>query len=158
MPLPLITVFADMPNPRMEETANKLHKLVDILVIARSSAGPTLDTGRAKEGLFRRFLELPKRRPATTPSSVFFIKLARLRGSVRAMMKAASESTGLVPGVACPKFAKDTFTGCLHVVSSERSSRPTAVLGARCVPEGGHEITTIPRGLRPWISPRGGDD
>jgi hypothetical protein len=33
MPLPLTTVFADLPDPRME-TANKLHKLVDILVIA----------------------------------------------------------------------------------------------------------------------------
>ena len=33
MPLPLATVFADLPDPRME-TANKLHKLVDILVIA----------------------------------------------------------------------------------------------------------------------------
>ena len=33
MPLPLTTVFADVPDPRME-TANKLHKLVDILVIA----------------------------------------------------------------------------------------------------------------------------
>ena len=33
MPLPLTTVFADLPDPRME-TANTLHKLVDILVIA----------------------------------------------------------------------------------------------------------------------------
>ena len=33
MPLALTTVFADRPDPRIE-TANKLHKLVDILVIA----------------------------------------------------------------------------------------------------------------------------
>ncbi len=33
MPLALTTVFADVPDPRIE-TANKLHKLTDILVIA----------------------------------------------------------------------------------------------------------------------------
>ena len=33
MPLALTTVFADLPDPRIE-TANKLHPLTDILVIA----------------------------------------------------------------------------------------------------------------------------
>ena len=33
MPLPLTTVLADLPDPRME-TANKLHGLTDILAIA----------------------------------------------------------------------------------------------------------------------------
>lgn len=42
MPLALTTVFADLPDPRIE-TANKLHPLTDILVIATCAviAGPT---------------------------------------------------------------------------------------------------------------------
>jgi hypothetical protein len=32
-PLPLTDVFAELPDPR-RETANKLHRLTDILVIA----------------------------------------------------------------------------------------------------------------------------
>ena len=33
MLLPITTVFADLPDPR-RETANKLHSLTDLLVIA----------------------------------------------------------------------------------------------------------------------------
>lgn len=33
MPLPLIAVFAEVPDPR-RETGNKLHRLGDILVLA----------------------------------------------------------------------------------------------------------------------------
>ncbi len=32
-PLPLTTIFAELPDPR-RETANKLHRLTDILAIA----------------------------------------------------------------------------------------------------------------------------
>lgn len=63
MPLPRTTVFADRPDPRME-TANKLHPLVDILIIATcaviggADGGEEIaEYGRAKEEFFRRFLE-----------------------------------------------------------------------------------------------------
>ena len=70
MPLPLTTVFADLPDPRME-TANKLHKLVDILVIATCAViggadgwEEVAEYGRAKEDFFQRFLELPNGIPS----------------------------------------------------------------------------------------------
>jgi len=74
MPIPLTTVFADLPDPRME-TANKLHQLVDILVVAtcQLSAGRRLEEiaeyGRAKEDFFDDFSTYPMAFLATTPSN-----------------------------------------------------------------------------------------
>lgn len=48
-----------------------------------------------------------------------------------------------VDGKSARSSPKDTFTGCLHLVSAWAVEN-RLVLGARCVPEGGHEITTIP--------------
>jgi predicted transposase YbfD/YdcC len=155
MPLPLTTVFADLPDPRME-TANKLHKLVDILVLATCAVIGGADGweeiaeyGRAKEDFFRRFLELPNGIPSHDTFERVFIKLAPDAFADRfgRWMRAACESTGLVhvavDGKSARSSARDTFTGCLHVVNAWAAEN-RLILGARCVPEGGHEITTIP--------------
>ena len=70
MPLSLTTVFADLPDPRIE-TANKLHGLTDILVIATCAViggadgwEEVAEYGRSKEPFFRRFLGLPNGIPA----------------------------------------------------------------------------------------------
>jgi predicted transposase YbfD/YdcC len=155
MLLPLTTVFADVPDPRME-TANKLHRLVDILVIATCAVIGGADGweeiaeyGRAKEDFFRRFLERPNGIPSHDTFARVFIKLAPDAFADRfgQWMRAACESTGLVhvaiDGKSARSSAKDTFTGCLHVVNAWAVEN-RLILGTRCVPEGGHEITTIP--------------
>ena len=50
-----------------------------------------------------------------------------------------SPSTGRAPDGS----AKDTFTGCLHLVNAWAVEN-RLILGQRSVPDGGHEITTIP--------------
>ena len=64
MPLPITTVFADLPDPR-RDTPNKLHPLTDILTIATcaviggaESWEAIAEYGRTKESFFRRFLAL----------------------------------------------------------------------------------------------------
>ncbi len=65
MPLPLATVFADVPDPP-RDTENKLHLLTDILTIATCAIIAGADGweqiaayGEAKKAFFGRFLELP---------------------------------------------------------------------------------------------------
>jgi predicted transposase YbfD/YdcC len=57
------------------------------------------------------------------------------------------ESTGLVHVAIDGKSArcspKDTFTGCLHLVEAWAVEN-RLILGQRSVPDGGHEITTVP--------------
>ncbi|HEY1189464.1 MAG TPA: ISAs1 family transposase [Gemmata sp.] len=155
MPLPLATVFADVPGPR-RETANKLHKLVGILVLATCAVSGGADGweemaeyGRAKEAFFRRFLELPNGLPSHDTFERVFIKLDPDAFADRfgRWMKAACESTGLahvaVDGTSARSSAQGTFTGCLHLVNAWAVEN-RLILGARSVPEGGHEITTIP--------------
>ena len=155
MPLSLTTVFADLPDPRIE-TANKLHKLTDILVIATCAVIAGADGwediaeyGRTKEKFFRRFLELPNGVPSHDTFERVFAKLAPDAFADRfgRWMAQLCESTGLthvaVDGKSARGSAKDTFTGCLHLVSAWAVAN-RLVLGQRSVPEGGHEITTVP--------------
>ncbi|MBA4067730.1 MAG: ISAs1 family transposase, partial [Isosphaera sp.] len=81
MPLPLLAVFADLPDPRME-TANKRHALADILVVATCAviAGAdgweeVAEYGRSKEAFFRRFLGLPHGVPSHDTFERVFAKL-----------------------------------------------------------------------------------
>ena len=155
MPLPLTTVFADLPDPRIE-TANKLHKLTDILVIATCAviAGAdgweqVAEYGRSKEAFFRRFLELPHGIPSHDTFERVFVKLDPDAFADRfgRWMIAACESAGLVhvaiDGKSARRSPKDTFTGCLHLVEAWAVEN-RLILGQRSVPDGGHEITTIP--------------
>lgn len=155
MPLALTTVFADLPDPRIE-TANKLHKLTDILVIATCAVIAGADTweeiaeyGHTKEKFFRRFLELPNGVPSHDTFERVFAKLDPDAFADRfgQWMAELCEATGLVhvaiDGKSVRSSAKDTFSGCLHLVSAWAVEN-RLILGQRSVPEGGHEITTVP--------------
>jgi predicted transposase YbfD/YdcC len=155
MPLALATVFADVPDPR-RDTANKVHKLADILVIATCAVIAGADGweqiaeyGRRKEGFFRRFLELPAGIPSHDTFNRVFAKLDPdvFADRFGRWMAEACEATGLVhvaiDGKSARRATKGTFTGCLHLVSAW-AVESELVLGVRAVPEGGHEITTVP--------------
>ncbi len=155
MPLPLTAVFADLPDPRIE-TANKLHKLTDILVIATCAVIAGADGweeiaeyGRSKEGFFRRFLELPNGVPSHDTFERVFAKLDPDAFADRfgRWMAELCDSTGLVhvaiDGKSARGSAKGTFSGCLHLVSAWAVEN-RLILGQRSVPAGGHEITTVP--------------
>ena len=155
MPLSLTTVFADLPDPRIE-TANKLHPLTDILVVATCAVIAGADGwediaeyGRSKEDFFRRFLELPNGIPSHDTFERVFAKLDPDAFADRfgRWMGELCESTGLahvaVDGKSARRSPRDTFTGCLHLVSAW-AVESRLILGQRSVPEGGHEITTVP--------------
>ena len=81
MDLPLLGVFADVPDPR-RETQNKLHRLTDILVIATcaviggaESWEAIAEYGRTKQALFRRFLPLDNGIPSPDTFERVFAKL-----------------------------------------------------------------------------------
>jgi predicted transposase YbfD/YdcC len=155
MPLPLTAVFADLPDPRIE-TANKRHTLTDILVIATCAVIAGADGweeiaeyGRSKEDFFRRFLALPNGIPSHDTFERVFAKLDPDAFADRfgRWMAAACGSAGLVhiaiDGKSARGSAKSTFTGCLHLVSAW-AVEGRLILGQRSVPDGGHEITTVP--------------
>lgn len=155
MPLALTTVFADLPDPR-RETKNKLHRLTDILVIATCAviAGAdgweqVAEYGRRKEAFFRRFLALPNGIPSHDTFDRVFAKLdpAAFADRFGRWAAAACEAAGLVhvaiDGKSARRSKKDTFTGCLHLVEAW-AVEDRLLLGVRSVPDGGHEITTIP--------------
>ena len=155
MPLALTTVLADLTDPRIE-TANKLHKLIDILVIATCAVIAGADGweeiaeyGRRKADFFRRFLELPHGVPSHDTFERVFAKLDPDAFADRfgRWMAGLCESAGLVhvaiDGKSARASARDTFTGCLHLVSAWAVEN-RLILGQRSVPEGGHEITTVP--------------
>jgi predicted transposase YbfD/YdcC len=155
MAIPLLAVFAEVPDPR-RETQNKLHRLGDILVIATcavlggaESWESIAEYGRTKDAFFRRFLPLPHGIPSADTFERVFAKLnptafARAFGR---WMTAACQGSGLVPiavdGKSVRGSQKATATGCLHLVSAwATASRLT--LGQVSVPEGSNEIAVIP--------------
>ena len=78
--LPLTAVFDDLPDPR-RETANKLHRLTDILAIATcaviggaESWEAIAEYGRTKEAFFRRFLRLDNGIPSPDTFERVFAK------------------------------------------------------------------------------------
>jgi hypothetical protein len=80
--MPLTDVFADLPDPR-RETANKLHRLTDILVIATcamiggaESWEAIAEYGRTKESFFRCFLPLENGIPSPDIFERVLAKLA----------------------------------------------------------------------------------
>jgi predicted transposase YbfD/YdcC len=155
MAIPLLAVFADMPDPR-RETENKLHALSDILVIATCAVIGGADSwesiaeyGRSKASFFARFLSLANGTPSPDTFARVFAKLdpAAFAAGFGKWMAAACESTGLVPvavdGKSVRGSAKATATGCLHLVSAWASDN-RLTLGQVSVPDGSHELSAIP--------------
>jgi predicted transposase YbfD/YdcC len=158
-PLPISSVFADLPDPR-RDTANKLHLLGDILVIATcaiiggaESWEAIAEYGRTKEVFFRRFLRLENGIPSPDTFERVFAKLAPV-AFARAFgrwMASACEATGLVPvaidGKSARSAKRGTATGCLHVVTAWAAEN-RLVLGAASVRDGSNEVAAIPELLR----------
>ena len=158
-PLPIAAVFADLPDPR-RETANKLHGLTDILVIATCAVLGGAETweaiaeyGRTKEPFFRRFLPLDNGIPSPDTFARVFAKLdpAAFAQAFGRWMAAACDATGLVPVAVDGKSARaakrNTATGCLHVVTAW-AAESRLVLGTVAVPDGSNEVAAIPELLR----------
>lgn len=160
MPLPLIAVFHDLPDPRAT-TANSRHALIDILTIAvcaiiggANSWEQIAEYGRRKEPFFRRFLTLENGIPS---HDTFYRLFARLRPAAfaerfGAWMAAACDGTGLTPIAIDGKSTRrarraDAATGCLHVVSAWAATN-RLTLGQVVVPDGTNEIGVIPELLR----------
>src|SRR3954447_18935672 len=148
-PLPITAVFADLPDPR-RDTANKLHRLTEILTIATcavisgaESWEAIAEYGRTKADFFRRFLGLENGIPSPGTFERVFAKLtpgafARAFGR---WMAAACQATGLIPAAIDGKCAgaakRDTAPGCLHMVTAWAAEN-RLVLGAAAVPDGSH--------------------
>jgi predicted transposase YbfD/YdcC len=154
--LPLTTVFADVPDPR-RETANKLHRLTDILALATCAviAGAEsweaiAEYGRTKEPFFRRFLPLENGIASPDTFERVFAKLApgAFAQAFGRWMAAACEATGLVPvaldGKSARRAKRNTATGCLHVVTAWAAEN-RLVLGEVPVDDKSNEITAIPK-------------
>ncbi len=155
MTLPLAAVFADLPDPR-RETANKLHALTDILVLATCAVIGGCDTwddiaeyGETKADFFRRFLPLANGIPSADTFSRVFAKLnpARFADAFGRWVAAACEGAGLVPvaidGKAARSAPANTATGRLTVVSAWATAH-RLTLGQVAVPDGSNEIGVIP--------------
>lgn len=158
-PLPITDVFAELPDPR-RETANKLHRLTDILALATCAVLGGAESweaiaayGRTKEPFFRRFLVLDNGIPSPDTFERVFAKLdpAAFAGAFGRWMAAACQATGLVPVAVDGKSARaarrNTATGCLHVVTAWAAEN-RLVLGAKAVPDGSNEVAAIPELLR----------
>jgi len=159
MPLPITTVFDELPDPR-RETDNKLHRLTDVLTIATCAVICGADSwdaiaayGQTKEPFFRRFLPLPNGIPSADTFARVFAKLdpAAFSQAFGRWMAAACESTGLVPiavdGKAARRARRNTAAGCLTVVSAWATEN-RLTLGQVAVPDGSNEIGVIPELLR----------
>src|SRR5438874_651299 len=157
--LPLTSVFDELPDPR-RETANKLHRLADILALATCAIIAGAETweaiaeyGRTKEPFFRRFLPLENGIPSPDTFERVFAKLApgAFARAFGKWMASACEATGLVPVAVDGKSARaakrNTATGCLHVVTAWATEN-RLVLGTASVPDGSNEIAAIPELLR----------
>src|SRR3954465_12289091 len=135
-PLPITAVFADIPGPR-RETANKLHRLTDILTIATCAIIGGAETreaiaeyGRTRQAFFRRFLPLENGIPSPHTFERVFAKL-RPGAFARAFgrwMAAGCEGSGLVPiavdGKSARRAKRNTAPGCLTVVSAWATENP----------------------------------
>src|SRR4051795_10386243 len=158
-PLPIATIFADLPDPR-RDTANKLHHLSDILVIATcaiiggaESWEAIAEYGRTKQAFFRRFLRLDRGIPSPDTFERVFAKLApgAFASAFGRWMAAACEATGLIPiavdGKSARAAKRATATGCLHVVTAWAAEN-RLVLGTASVADGSNEVAAIPELLR----------
>jgi predicted transposase YbfD/YdcC len=150
--------FADLPDPRVDRT--KKHLLRDILVIAVCAVIAGADSfeeietfGQAKESWLRRFLALPNGIPSHDTFNRVFAALDRkaFAACFARWMAGLCEAAGLraiaIDGKAARSAPRDTFSGCLHLVSAWAVENHL-ILGQEAVADGSHEIAAIPELLK----------
>ena len=150
--------FAVVPDPRANRT--KKHALIDILgvtlcaVICGADSSEEIERfGDARESWLEEYFPLAN----GIPSHDTFNRVlaARDRNVFAACfgqwMADPNTATGLeaiaIDGKSGRAAPGDTFSGCLHLVSAWATEHGL-IPGREAVPEGGHEITTIPALLR----------
>jgi predicted transposase YbfD/YdcC len=154
MPLPLVAVFADLPDPRREH--GRRHHLTDLLVLAVCAVLSGADTweqmaeyGRRKKAFFERFLALPNGIPSHDTFYAVFTKLdpVAFSGAFGRWMASACQGSGLIPvavdGKSSRRSKKATATGCLHLVSAWATAN-RLTLGQVSVSDGSNEVAAIP--------------
>jgi predicted transposase YbfD/YdcC len=150
--------FADLPDPRIDRT--KKHALVDVLAIALCAVIAGADSwdeierfGLAKEAWLRQFLKLPNGIPSHDTFYRVFARVdpRKFGACVGEWMTAVCEATGLrhiaIDGKAVRSAPRDTFSGCLHLVSAWAAEN-RLILGQEAVADGSHEIAAIPELLK----------
>jgi len=147
--------FGDLPDPRIDRT--KLHKLLDILVIAICAVIAGADNwedveefGKARLEWFRTFLELPNGIPSHDTFTRVFARLApeQFQACFLRWMKSVSEVIGgqviAIDGkVLRRSHDKGIGKAAIDMVSAWASAN-RLVLGQVKVDEKSNEITAIP--------------
>lgn len=150
--------FADLPDPRIDRT--KKHSLTDILAVALCAVIAGADSweeveafGEAKKDWLKRFLALPNGIPSHDTFYRVFARLDPLKFGecVAGWMGVACEAAGLrhiaIDGKAVRAAPRDTFSGCLHLVSAW-AAESRLILGQPAVADGSHEIAAVPELLK----------
>ena len=151
--------FGGISDPRMDRT--KLHKLIDILVIAICAAICSCDSwedveefGKAKQDWFESFLELPNGIPSHDTFNRVFARLdpVEFRTCFLNWIKAASELIGgqviAIDGkVLRRSHDRGIGKGAIDMVSAWACAN-RLVLGQVKVDEKSNEITAIPQLLK----------
>jgi predicted transposase YbfD/YdcC len=151
--------FGSLTDPRIDRT--KLHKLIDILVIAICAAICSCDSwedveefGKAKQDWFESFLELPNGIPPHDTFNRVFARLdpVELRACFLNWIKAASELIGgqviAIDGkVLRRSHDRGIGKGAIDMVSAWACAN-RLVLGQVKVNEKSNEITAIPQLLK----------
>lgn len=155
----IVECFADLEDPRIDRS--KLHKLIDILVMAICAVICGADTwvdvvefGQAKEGWLRKFLELPNGIPSHDTFGDLFSRLDTKQFQDRFLrwIQAVSQITrgqviALDGKTLRRSHDKTVGKGAIQMVSAWASAN-RLVLGQRKVGEASNEITAIPELLR----------
>lgn len=154
----LVTVFADLPDPRMDRT--KLHALSDIILMAVCAVTGGADSweeiaefGRCKAGWLRRFLKRANGTPLPDTFARVFALLdpSEFQKRFARWLVELGEPSGLRPiavdGKAVRGAKRATASGCLHVVSAW-ATRQRLILGQTTVADGSNETAALPELLR----------
>lgn len=155
-PLAMVTIFAQLNDPRVERT--RVHQLIDIVTIALCAAIAGCDTwveveefGKAKIDWFRRFLKLPGGIPSHDTFGRVFAALdtGEFLGCLKQWLKAlnvdtAGEIVAIDGKTLCSSFDTGTGKAALHLVSAW-AVRQKLVLGQVATLEKSNEITAIPK-------------
>jgi predicted transposase YbfD/YdcC len=157
----ILEAFAELPDPRREHP-NKLHKLIDIVVIAVCGTiakcdgwEELADYGVEKKDFFKRFLELPNGIPSHDTFNRVFSNLHPVAWQtcfmtwMQSMSQLSADKLVSIDGKTL-RGSKSSGTGkrdeeraALELVSAWLSENEL-VLAQLAVPEGRNEIAVIP--------------